>query len=341
MADSFLELYVGTTASAKTEDAEAVDFGGGVTRYRQRNQVAGALSNEIARVMASTPGGSEMGLVVRVVGATTSTTITNVVPGVTGTALGKAIAATVGANDTGVGAWAQRRDTLVTLTPADGQYTPMFLSSRGALWTVNDEMEQVFGSVAHDSPDAHPPVKGGLKATAALVSAVTEGDVANLSGDLFGRLRVLPPLIDTDDESIARNQTMPVAASVLYAGDGLGLTANARKPLQSIGNNLLVHEAAAKGTTTVTQVTVNNSTTNGVSLIAANSAGTRRRVVVTNHSTEVVYINTGNLTAGGTSVGEALAGVVGAEKSFYTANALRATVVTGPVTVSVREEVLA
>ena len=103
----------------------------------------------------------------------------------------------------------------------------------------------------------------------------------------------------------------------------------------------VVHEMAAGGTTSIAQVTVDDSTTNGVQLIAANSAGTRRRVVVTNHSTTPVYINTGNLTAGGTAAGEILAGVVGAEKSYFTVNTLRATVDTGTAVVAVREEVLA
>jgi len=49
----------------------------------------------------------------------------------------------------------------------------------------------VQGQVAHDAADAGNPLKMGAKANAALPAAVAENDLANLSADLYGQLRVL------------------------------------------------------------------------------------------------------------------------------------------------------
>jgi len=59
--------------------------------------------------------------------------VTSVIPGVTATSLGKARDSALGATDTGVMALAVRDDTLTTLTPADGDYVPLRVSSTGQL----------------------------------------------------------------------------------------------------------------------------------------------------------------------------------------------------------------
>jgi len=59
--------------------------------------------------------------------------ILSIIPGVAATSLGKARDSALGATDTGVMALAVRDDTLTTLTPADGDYVPLRVSSTGQL----------------------------------------------------------------------------------------------------------------------------------------------------------------------------------------------------------------
>ena len=59
--------------------------------------------------------------------------VTSVIAGVGATNLGKARDSALGATDTGVMALAIRDDTLTTLTPADGDYVPLRVSSTGQL----------------------------------------------------------------------------------------------------------------------------------------------------------------------------------------------------------------
>ena len=59
--------------------------------------------------------------------------VTSIVPGTAATNLGKARDVACGANDVGVMALAVRDDALTTLTPVDGDYVPLRVSSTGAL----------------------------------------------------------------------------------------------------------------------------------------------------------------------------------------------------------------
>ena len=59
--------------------------------------------------------------------------VTSVVPGTAATSLGKAVDSVAGGTDTGIAALAVRDDSLTTLTPADGDYAPLRVSSTGAL----------------------------------------------------------------------------------------------------------------------------------------------------------------------------------------------------------------
>ncbi len=59
--------------------------------------------------------------------------VTSVIAGVGATNLGKARDSALGATDTGVMALAVRDDTLTTLTPVDGDYVPLRVSSTGQL----------------------------------------------------------------------------------------------------------------------------------------------------------------------------------------------------------------
>lgn len=110
--------------------------------------------------------------------------------------LGKAIDGASGATDVGIATLAVRKDTLATLTPAVADYTPILVDSTGSMWVTLSTMAQVTGSVAHGGIDTQPPVKIGGFASAALRTAVDEGDRVDGSFDLQGRLRVAGVLSD-------------------------------------------------------------------------------------------------------------------------------------------------
>lgn len=60
--------------------------------------------------------------------------VTSVVPGTGATALGKAVDDAAGGTDTGIAMLAVRADTPATLTPVDGDYVRLRVSSKGHLW---------------------------------------------------------------------------------------------------------------------------------------------------------------------------------------------------------------
>jgi len=60
--------------------------------------------------------------------------VTSIVPGTGATNLGKAVDGAAGGTDTGVMALAVRDDALATLTPVDGDYTQLRVTSQGRLW---------------------------------------------------------------------------------------------------------------------------------------------------------------------------------------------------------------
>lgn len=198
MANSFVPVYVGATLDTVNKlDSESLTVGAN-TVHRERAQVAGASALEVARVMATGPVGTEMGLVARLAGPVPAGTsnigdvdVLTLIPGTGAINLGKAIDVAAGASDTGVMVLNVRRDALITLTPIDGDFVPRYSDARGAQWVLLDHMPLVIGSVAHDSPDTQMPVKIGGFASAALRTAVSESDRVDASFDLQGQLRVL------------------------------------------------------------------------------------------------------------------------------------------------------
>lgn len=147
----------------------------------------GTLDNAIA--------GSEMQ--VDVVGALPAGTnnigdvdVLSVVPGTSATSLGKAVDAVAGASDTGVAVLAIRDDSLSTLTPADGDYVPLRVSSTGALHvTGGGGGTQYQEDTAHTTGDTGTMALAVRKDTAAAL-ATTDGDYTPLITDANGALHV-------------------------------------------------------------------------------------------------------------------------------------------------------
>lgn len=116
--------------------------------------------------------------------------VLSVVPGTGATNLGKAADAVAGATDTGVVPLAIRDDALSTLTPAEGDYAPLRVSSTGALHVTGGG-----GGVQYNIDDAASATATGtvalvVRKDSAASLAGTDGDVSALQVDANGALRV-------------------------------------------------------------------------------------------------------------------------------------------------------
>ncbi len=119
--------------------------------------------------------------------------VTSIVSGTGATNLGKAIDSAAGGTDTGVAALAIRDDALTTLTPIDGDYVPLRVSSTGALHVTGGG-----GGTEYSEDAATPATQTG---TATMVerddqlATVTpvEGDWIGLRGSSKGALWVTIP----------------------------------------------------------------------------------------------------------------------------------------------------
>lgn len=110
---------------------------------------------------------------------------------------------------------------------------------------------------------------------------------------------------------------------------------NHGSPTLTAAGSLWVGEKAAAGTPTYGQVSVDTTAT-GVQIKASNTL--RRRITVINHGTTAVYI--GFDTSVTSSNGALLAGVAGAQLTFYTTAQVRGITASGSQTVSYYEEVV-
>jgi hypothetical protein len=157
-------------------DDVVADAGSGGATFRT-DQLAGLQHVPYTKLMSGTadseeviPGDAANGLDVDV---------TRLIPGTGATALGKAVDAAAGATDTGVASLAVRDDSLTTLTPADGDYTHLRVSSVGRLWVdgsgVTQPVSDAGGSLTMDS--AQLPASIGQANAAGSLSVVLASDV--------------------------------------------------------------------------------------------------------------------------------------------------------------------
>lgn len=112
-----------------------------------------------------------------------SVAVSDVVPGVGATNLGKAEDAAHTTGDVGVMGLTVRQDTPAALSDTDGDYQPSISNAFGAVWTAP------LGNVDHDDADAGNPIKTGGKAQdpTALPAAVAADDRTDHMTDLYGR----------------------------------------------------------------------------------------------------------------------------------------------------------
>lgn len=122
--------------------------------------------------------------------------VTSIIPLTGATNLGKARDVACGANDVGVMALAVRDDTLTTLTPADGDYAPLRLSSTGQLHVIDANITACnTGAVV---------ISSGTVTTVSTVTSLSQlgGQAINLGEGVIatGTQRIT---LATDDDAVA------------------------------------------------------------------------------------------------------------------------------------------
>jgi hypothetical protein len=194
-------------------------------------------------VAATQSGTWNVGTVTTVTGVTTVSTVTNVAtigtsvtPGTSAAHLGKAVDAVAGASDTGVALLAVRDDSLSTLTPADGDYTHLRVSSTGALHVTGAAGTTQYVEDTAAGGGESVVLLGVVRQDTLAADTTTDGDYQRLKSDNTGALYVTGSAgtaVMTDD-AVFTEATSKVAVigafattSAVDSGDGgaLGMTA--------------------------------------------------------------------------------------------------------------------
>lgn len=149
-------------------------------------------------------------------GGTFAVQADSVIPGTGATNLGKAVDSAAGATDTGVVGLAIRDDSLTTLTPADGDYVPLRVSSTGALHvTGSSGSTQYAEDAAHNSGDTGTMALGVRNDNLAALAG-TDGDYSplqvNAEGALYSTL--------ASYQSSGNTSTTPLSSSATFTGTG-------------------------------------------------------------------------------------------------------------------------
>lgn len=103
---------IGTTSGSGTTDVNITQVGG--------NAVTTTIP--VSGTVTATPTGTQ------------DVNVLDVIPGTSATRLGKAVDSVAGATDTGVAVLGVRDDALSAITPAEGDYSHLFIDANGALW---------------------------------------------------------------------------------------------------------------------------------------------------------------------------------------------------------------
>jgi hypothetical protein len=244
--------------------------------------------------------------------------VLSIVPGTGATALGKAIDSAAGATDTGVAILAIRDDSLSALTPAEGDYAPLRVSSTGALHITGaaagteytedvaataDPLGGMMMAVRRDTLSTSEVSADGdniaLKATSkgelhtrnlaleALVPAL--GQLASAASQSVVRASDAEPAHDAADSGIGTK----IAAKAIASQHGLTLVAAADRTDLFAGLDGI--QLTRPHTNLESIVTGNASNTDGTSTscIATAGAGVKQyltSVVLTNTSSSMIYV---------------------------------------------------
>jgi len=199
--------------------------------------------------------------------------VLSVVPGTGATALGKAIDSVGGATDTGVALLAIRDDALTTLTPVDGDYVALRVSSTGALHVTGSAGTTQYAEDAVAASGDSLCVVGAVRRDTAASSSVTDGDYVTLNTNATGALRVTIDSItgsQTDDAaftpgtstvSIVGAEFDDTTPDSVDEGDGGALRMSANRNLYSTIRDAAGNERGANVNAS-NQLTITGPVTN-------------------------------------------------------------------------------
>jgi len=222
--------------------------------------------------------------------------VTSIIPLTGATNLGKAQDVTCGANDVGVMALAVRDDTLTTLTPADGDYVPLRVSSTGQLHVTGAGGGTEY---TEDVATANPQVGSAImveRDDALTTVTPVEADWIGLRGTAEGALwtqdfnsdasLALLGTIDTDTGVIAGDTT---------SIDGKITACNTGAVVVSSGT--ITANLGATDNAVLDQIELN---TDPLLVVGGGAEATAIRVTIANDSTGVITVDgtvTANLSA--------------------------------------------
>jgi hypothetical protein len=115
---------------------------------------------------------------------------TSVTPGTSAAHLGKAVDSVAGATDTGVLMLAVRDDALTTLTPVDGDYTQLRVSSTGALHVTGAAGTTQYVEDVASSGGESVVLLGAIRQDTIANDTTADGDYQRLKADSVGALYV-------------------------------------------------------------------------------------------------------------------------------------------------------
>jgi hypothetical protein len=141
---------------------------------------------------------------------------TSVTPGTSAAHLGKAVDAVAGASDTGIALLAVRDDSLSTLTPVDGDYTHLRVSSTGALHVTGSAGMTQYTEDGASAGGESLCLMGAVRRDSAASSSGTDGDYSTINTDANGNLRVavsagsIAGIVDDAAFTPATSEVLPV-----------------------------------------------------------------------------------------------------------------------------------
>lgn len=159
-----------------------------------------------------------------------------------------------------------RQDALASSTSADGDYASFKTNSRGALYT------QPVGNVADDAADSENPVKVGSRAETGVLTAVSDGDRADLLSDDFRRIYVNSgPNIAVEETAVSVTTTATALPATNLTGRRYILIQNLGGAQMFLGGSGVT---AANGIRIAAGASWEGEVGDDVNLFAIKSAGT-------------------------------------------------------------------
>lgn len=161
---------------------------------------------------------------------------------------------------------AVRQDTLATSTSADGDYAAFKVTAEGALYVAP------VGNVADDAADSGNPIKVGSRSESGALSAVGDGDRADLLSDDFRRIYV------NSGANISVEETAVSVTTTATALPATALTGRRKIYVQNLDNQPIF--LGGSGVTTANGIRIaagavfEDEVGDDVGLFAINASGT-------------------------------------------------------------------